>query len=49
MKRFKIKYILGRDIRIVYAEDQNSNDVLIEFLTKHPSVTDVLEIKEVAE
>lgn len=47
--KFKITYQLGSDIRIAYAEGEKQNDVLISFLLENKSVTDVLEIKEVAE
>lgn len=49
MKKFKITYILGNDIRIDYAYGDNSNDVLIKFLLNKKSVTDVQKIEEVAE
>lgn len=49
MKKYKITYILGSDIRIAYAYGDNSNDVLIKFLTENKSVTDVKKIEEVAE
>lgn len=49
MKKFKITYILGNDIRIAYATGDNSNDVLIKFLLDNKSVTDVKKIEEVAE
>lgn len=49
MKKFKITYILGNDIRIAYAYGDNSNDVLIKFLLENKSVTDVQKIEEVTE
>lgn len=49
MRRFKITYILGGDTKIAYVEGDNSNEVLIKFLLDNKSVTDVKEIKEVAE
>lgn len=49
MKKYKITYILGNDIRIAYASGDNSNDVLIKFLTENQSVTDVKKIEEVTE
>lgn len=49
MKKFKITYILGNDIRIAYAEGECSNDVLIKFMLENKSVTDVKKIEEVAE
>jgi hypothetical protein len=49
MKKFKITYILGNDIRIAYAEGRYSNEVLIKFLLKNKSVTDVQKIEEVTE
>lgn len=49
MKKFKITYILGSDIRIAYANGNYSNEVLIKFMMENPSVTDVQRIEEVAE
>lgn len=49
MKKFKITYILGNDIRIAYAYGDNSNVVLIKFLLDNKSVTDVQKIEEVTE
>ena len=49
MKKFKITYILGNDIRITYGEGECSNDVFIKFMMENPSVMDVTKIEEVKE
>lgn len=49
MKKYKITYILGSDIRIGFAYGNNSNEALIKFMLENKSVTDVKKIEEVAE